>query len=190
MVFAATNGLTEGEMKDKNLMFPVLAVFFALVLAVQVSAQIGKEVSVPKHLNDGEEFSLSLSELLAHGQRLFTATWTSQEGGGRPLTKGNGNALSDPAAPLVFPRSFNRVSAPDANSCAGCHTIPFGIAGGGGDVVANVFVLAQRFDFATFDPFDPVRTKGTFDERGNLCKLDTIANSRATLGMFGSGFIE
>src|SRR5262249_2504873 len=82
------------------------------------------------------------------------------------------------------------ISAPDADSCAGCHNAPFGIPGGGGDIVGNVFVLGQRFDFATFDHDDPVATRGAVDESGKFVTLQDIANSRATLGMFGSGFIE
>src|SRR3989442_952769 len=106
------------------------------------------------------------------------------------MTKGTGAALSDPGSPLVFPRNFNRISAPDANSCAGCHNAPFGISGGGGDIVANVFVLGQRFDFATFDRFDLLPTSSSLDELLHPVTQQTIANSRATLGMFGSGFIE
>jgi hypothetical protein len=166
----------------------------SLVLAgarAQPSAQIGREVSVPRHLKDGEEFTISKRELLEHGQRLFAANWTIQEGAGRPLAKGTGGGLADRADPLVFPRSFNRVSAPDANSCAGCHNVPFGIAGGGGDVVANVFVMAQRFDFATMNAApDGFRMKGTSDERGQQISPASVGNSRNTLGMYGSGFIE
>jgi len=166
----------------------VLVASFGAALA----AEIGKEVAVPRHLQDGEEFRVSLRELLEHGRRLFTAVWTIQEGGGRPLTKGTGNPLADhdPAESLVFPRNFNRISAPDANSCAGCHNVPFGIPGGGGDIVANVFVLGQRFDFATFDHVDLMPTRGAVDESGSFVTEQTVANSRATLGMFGSGFIE
>jgi hypothetical protein len=54
------------------------------------SSSIGREVSVPVHLQDGQEFSIPLDKLLAHGQLLFNANWTEQEGGGRPLTKGTG----------------------------------------------------------------------------------------------------
>jgi hypothetical protein len=104
--------------------------------------------------------------------------------------KGTGKPITDSTSPLEFPRNFNRLSAPDANSCAGCHNLPFGIAGGGGDIVANVFVLGQRFDFATFDATDLVMTRGTVDEVGKPTRLQTIANSRATLGLFGSGYIE
>ncbi|MEQ8763919.1 MAG: di-heme oxidoredictase family protein [Planctomycetota bacterium] len=172
----------------------LLFVFCLIALAVsadRASAQgIGEEVAVPSHLSDGEEFQIGLSDLLDHGARLFSANWTIQEGGQRPQTKGVGNPLSDPTSPLTFPRNFNRISAPDANSCAGCHNAPFGMAGGGGDIVANVFVLGQRFDFATFDGSDFQPTRGAVDELGNPVTLQSIANSRATLGMFGSGFIE
>lgn len=154
------------------------------------ATEIGREVAIPKHLKDGEEYNIPLKKLLNHGQKLFTAVWTAQEGGGRPLTKGTGAPISDPSDPLVFPRNFNRISAPDANSCAGCHAQPFGIPGGGGDIVANVFVLGQRFDFATFDATELLPTKGSFDEGGLLATQQSIANSRATLGMFGSGYIE
>jgi cytochrome c peroxidase len=149
---------------------------------------IGDEVAIERHLADGEEFRLSAPALAAHGRKLFEAVWTSQEGGGRPLTKGTGSPLADPSDPLVFPRSFNRVSAPDANSCIGCHNTPR--AGGGGDVVANVFVLGQRFDFATFDGLDAIPTKSSVDELRNRVALQTVANERNTLGMFGSGYVE
>src|SRR5262245_52112924 len=71
-------------------------------------SSIGREISVPSHLQDGQEFSLSLEALLAHGKLLFSANWTEQEGGGRPLTKGTGRPLSDPAQPLTGMRAFNR----------------------------------------------------------------------------------
>jgi hypothetical protein len=151
---------------------------------------IGREVSVPVHLKDGEELERPLKDLIAFGETLFSANWTSQEGQGRPLTKGTGAPLSSPNDPLVFPRNFNRLSGPDANSCRGCHNAPFGMPGGGGDIVTNVFVLGQRFDFATFDPLDRVVTHGSKNELGQNALLQTIANSRRTLGMFGSGYIE
>jgi hypothetical protein len=152
------------------------------------SSQIGKEVAVPVHLQDGEEYQRPIRQLLEFGRKLFTARWTSQEGAGRPLTKGTGSPLSDPLSPLVFPRNFNRVSGPDTNSCAGCHNSPD--VGGGGDIVTNVFVLGQRFDFATFNLNDTIQTKGAVDERGLPVTLQSVADSRKTVGMFGSGFIE
>lgn len=153
---------------------------------------LGREVAVERNLQDGDEFSLSLETLIDHGRLLFNANWTIQEGAGRPGLKGTGAPLSDPDSTLEFPFNFNRVSGPDANSCGGCHNMPR--SGGGGDFVTNVSVLGQRFDFATFDLFDEFEdgfpTRGTFDENGVPVTLQTIANSRATLGMFGAGYIE
>ena len=151
---------------------------------------IGRELGLPRHLQDDQEFVIPLSKLLEHGQRVFTANWTTEEGGGRPLTKGNGRQLTDPKTPLIGARSFNRISGPDANSCAGCHNQPFGLPGGSGDFVANVFVLGQRFDFATFDQRDSVATRGAVDENGKAVTLATVGNSRHTPGMFGGGYIE
>ena len=127
---------------------------------------------------------------MAHGKLLFDADWTDQEGGGRPLTKGTGRPLADPSQPLSGTRAFNRISAPDANSCAGCHNAPHGIVGGGGDIVTNVFVLGQRFDFVTFDRADTLPTRGAVDETGRAVTLQTAAASRATTGMFGAGYLE
>src|SRR6185369_7850538 len=153
-------------------------------------SSIGREVSVPRHLKDGEEFTLSLEALIKQGKLLFNANWTEQEGGGRPLTKGTGRPLSDPSRPLTGARAFNRISAPDANSCAGCHNLPYGITGGSGDFVTNVFLLGQRFDFVTFDPSDKLPTRGTVDETGQPASLQTAADLRASTGMFGAGYLE
>ena len=159
-----------------------------LDLAAQASSSLGTEVAISRHMQDGEEYKTSIPQLIAYGRKLFAANWTIQEGAGRPANKGTGDRLSDETQPLIFPRAFNRISGPDANSCAGCHNQPY--AGGGGDIVTNVFVLGQRFDFAAFD--DPVNrpTKSSVDERGRRVTLGNIANSRMTIGMFGAGFIE
>jgi hypothetical protein len=173
---------------NERIIVRVFAGLLVLVLTATSLAQIGREVAIAAHLNDGQEFQLSTKDLIAFGKSLFTAVWTSQEGGGRPLTKGTGNPLSDSSAPLLFPRNFNRISGPDSNSCAGCHNRPS--IGGGGDIVANVFVLGQRFDFATFDVIDSIPTKDDVDELGNHVVLQSIADSRKTIAMNGSGFIE
>ncbi len=165
--------------------------FIALTVRAQDDrSQIGKEVAIPRHLQDGEEYQLTIPQLIAFGEKLFTAKWTIQEGEGRPNTKGTaaGPPLSDPTDPLVFPRNFNRISGPDSNSCSGCHNEPF--VGGGGDHVTDVFVLGQRFDFVTFDRNDFIPTHGAVDERGQAVTLQNVANERKTIGMNGSGFIE
>ncbi len=151
---------------------------------------IGKEVAIPRHLQNGEEYELSIPKLIKFGESVFTAKWTIQEGQGRAHVKGlpTGPQLSDPSEPLLFPRNFNRISGPDSNSCAGCHNEPF--VGGGGDRATEVFVLGQRLDFVSFDHNEMLSTKGATDERGQFVTLQTIANERKTIGMNGSGFIE
>jgi hypothetical protein len=151
------------------------------------AAAIGREVGVVEHLRDGEEFRRSVSQLLRHGRTLFEAVFTPQEGAGRPLSKGTGSPVTDSSSPLIFPRAFNRLSAMDANSCGSCHSVPF--LGGGGHFTANAFLIGQRFDFLTFDHADPIPLRGALDERGQPVRLQSF-NSRGSLGMFGSGFVE
>lgn len=169
---------------------------FVCVLGATTRSEIGRDVAIPHHLQDGEEFTTSLQALLRYGEKLFTAKFTIEEGAGRPLTKGTGAPLSDPSDPLVFPRNFNRLSGPEANSCSGCHNEPY--VGGGGDRVTEVFVLGQRFDFLTLDHADSMITKGALDERGQfvthnehpLVGSEDFSDERKTIGMFGSGYIE
>jgi len=157
------------------------------VAALPAGSDIGREIGQPVHLADGDELRLPPASLIAHGSRLFEAVWTPQEGGGRPLSKGTGDPVSDPTSPLVFPRNFNRMSAMDSNSCTSCHSVPFN--GGGGHFVANAFLIAQRFDFLTLDHDDATALRGARDERGSPMTLASV-NSRSTTGLFGSGFIE
>jgi cytochrome c peroxidase len=166
----------------------VLCLSFTGALFAQTRQLIGKEIAIARHLKNGEEYELSLPRLIAFGQKLFEAKWTIQEGAGRPLTKGTGAPLSDPSSPLTFPRNFNRISGPDSNSCSGCHNEPF--VGGGGDRVTEVFVLGQRFDFATFDHTDGIVTRGAMSENGQFAIFQDIADERKTISMNGSGFIE
>jgi hypothetical protein len=172
---------------------PLLLLLVAVLASAawsQDRSSIGKEVAIPRHLQDGEEYELSIAKLIKFGEKLFTAQWTVQEGQGHAHVKGlpTGPRLTDSSAPLDFPRNFNRISGPDSNSCAGCHNQPY--VGGGGDRATEVFVLGQRFDFVSFDHNDTFATKGALDERGQFATLQTIANERKTVGMNGSGFIE
>jgi len=151
-------------------------------------SQIGKEVAISRHLQDGEEFQISIPRLVQYGEKLFDAKFTIQEGAGRPLSKGTGAPIADPNAPLVFPRNFDRISGPEANSCVGCHNAP--ASGGGGDRVTNVFVLAQRFDQLTFDHNDGIPTGGAVDESGQFVTMNTATDDRKTIAMNGSGYVE
>ncbi len=67
----------------RGAIFTVLLTLAAAVTLIgQAGSSIGREISVPRHLEDGEEFRISLRALLNHGERLFTAVWTAQEGAG------------------------------------------------------------------------------------------------------------
>src|SRR6266851_1419240 len=170
-----------------------LAALSPLVIAITAlgqspSSQVGREVAIPIHLQDGEEFTTPIGQLIQFGGQLFNAKFTIQEGAGRPLSKGTGARVSDPTSPLVFPRNFDRISSPEANACSGCHNAP--VAGAGGDRVTEVFVLAQRFDRLTFDHGDGITTRGAVDESGKLVTMENATNDRKTIGMNGSGFVE
>ena len=164
---------------------------FILVIAAlgqDHDSKVGREVAIPVHLQDGEEFTIPLRHLIEYGSQLFDAKFTIQEGAGRPLSKGTGAPISDPSSPLVFPRNFDRLSSPEANACSGCHNAP--VSGAGGDRVTEVFVLAQRFDNLTFDHNDGITTRGAVDESGKFVTMDNATNDRKTIGMNGSGFVE
>ena len=94
-------------MKNKfatNCEWPVL---FLLCLApvaasgqgpnAQPRTEIGREMAIPAHLRDGEEFNIPLARLVDYGRQLFTAKFTVQEGAGRPMSKGTGAPISDPS---------------------------------------------------------------------------------------------
>ena len=142
------------------------------------SPHIGEGPAFRHHLNqaDIENRTLTLKDLLSTGELLMKASFNTLDGAGRPSSTGTGDSRESRDSP----ENFNRISGPDANSCAGCHNMP-GV-GGGGDNVANVFVLGQRLPFIDFDGGQG----DDFEEH----TLSTVANERNTLGMFGSGYIE
>ena len=139
---------------------------------------IGEEPALKQHISQEEIEAgrFTLEELLRHGRAVFTASFNTLDGAGRPELTGTGQ----PRKRRMMPDNFNRISAPDANSCSGCHNLP--TTGGGGDNVANVFVLGQQNPFVNFDG-DPV-------ENGPNQTLKTVGNERSTVSVFGAGFIE
>lgn len=171
----------------RSLLWIVIFGWARLATAQSSPKNIGRELSVPYHFTEEDLQRRSILEILSHGKLLFNANWTEQEGAGRPLMKGTTRPLADPSKPLSGMRAFNRVSAPDANSCLGCHNLPYG--GGGGDFAANVFVLGQRFDFFASDG-DKRPTVSSADEQGRPVNLFSAGNIRASVGMFGAGYIE
>lgn len=191
MMRTSNNLMQSGAQSGKRrlrLLIGLLGACAAASTATLADTTIGEEVSVPHHLQDGDEYTQSTRALIEHGKLLFSALWTVQEGSGRPLTKGTGAPLTDPSDPLVFPRNANRISAPDSNGCISCHNRPF--VGGGGDFALNAFVPAQRFDFVTFDRNDFTPIKGALNEANVPVTLQSVGNSRNTMGENGSGFIE
>jgi cytochrome c peroxidase len=134
--------------------------------AADPDVAIGERPTIEVHLDQSriESGDVTFKECLRRGRILFESAFNTLDGQGRPLSRGNGvpRAAGQPA--------FIRTSGPDSNSCLGCHNQPR--SGGGGDFVANVFVLAQTLDPVTSS------VDGTF------------SNERNTLGMAGAGPIE
>ncbi len=149
------------------------AVLAALVMSVSPGVAgtapepvIGERPAIERHVDQSEIDSgkLTLRDLRKSGGILFSAVFNRLDGQGRPASTGSG-------APRVADQpAFIRTSGPDSSSCAGCHSQPR--AGGGGDFVSNVFVLAQTLDPVTFSV------------------APEFSNERNTLGMMGSGAIE
>ncbi len=144
--------------------------FAWLLVAVAVpvvAARIGDGPTIESHMDEAaiESGQVDLAALMRAGEHLFTAKFNQYDGQGRPGTTGGGAARVAGSAPM-----FVRTSGPEANACSGCHNDPF--VGGAGDIVANVFVLAQTLDPVT-ESVDP-----------------EFSNERNTLGMNGSGAIE
>ena len=121
---------------------------------------------------------LTLDEIVERGRHLFTASFNTLDGAGRPETTDvNPNNFRPPH---MFPDNFNRISGPDANACSSCHGVPR--VGGGGDNATNVFVLADRLAFVNFD--------GREGDGLESHTLKTVGNERTSLGLFGSGVVE
>ncbi len=143
-----------------------LGALFGALTAHADTPLIGERPAIEIHVEQEaiEAGDYSLNQLIRAGRMLFDARFNLLDGQGRPQTTGGG-ASRAPGQP-----AFIRTSAPEANSCAGCHAQPE--SGGAGDFVANVFVLAQTLDPVT--------------ESVNAA----FSNERNTLGMFGAGPIE
>jgi len=108
-----------------------------------------------------------LDELIASGEALFNARFTTADGVGRPMA----TQAIIPTKRKRAPRNeFARTAGLDANACASCHNVP--VIGGAGDFSANVFV-SEGFQQADFDTTDP-----------------QFSNERNTNHLFGAGLIE
>jgi hypothetical protein len=71
-----------------------LTVFLPSFLSVAADGQgsasrTEREVAIPVHLQDGNEFNIPLVQLIDYGRQLVTAKFTVQEGCGAPHEQGN-----------------------------------------------------------------------------------------------------
>jgi hypothetical protein len=141
---------------------------------------IGDAPALPMHTSQAavERGDLALEEVVKRGEAMFTTSFNTLDGAGRPETTDTNDNNFRPRQ--EFPNNFNRISGPDANSCVACHSVPR--PGGGGGNSSNVFVLADRFPFVNFD-------KGEGDGFEDHT-LDMVGDERASLSVFGSGLIE
>ena len=142
--------------------------------------RIGDAATLGGHTSqdDIESGSLTLDQIVERGEFLFTASFNTLDGAGRPETTDVSPDNFRP--PRAFPDNFNRISGPDANACSSCHGVPR--LGGGGDNATNVFVLADGFHFVNFDASE--------GDDFQAHTLRTVGNERTSLGLFGSGYIE
>lgn len=108
-----------------------------------------------------------LEALRARGEFLFSASFTSLDGVGRPMAT---QAIIPTKRKRPVAGAFHRLAGLDANSCASCHNAPR--AGGAGDFVTNVFT-SEGFSDADFDSSDP-----------------QFSNERNTNHLFGAGLLE
>lgn len=108
-----------------------------------------------------------LEALIAQGRSLFSASFTTGDGVGRPMAT---QAIIPTKRRRAPKNQFARTAGLDANACSSCHNIP--AVGGAGDFVSNVFV-SEGFQLADFDSTDP-----------------QFSNERNTNHLFGAGLVE
>ena len=129
---------------------------------------LGEHVELgERHRSDGPLDPDALAALLASGEHLFTARFTTEDGAGRPLAT---QAILPTKRRRAARTEFSRTAGLDANACASCHHAP--AVGGAGDFSANVFV-SEGFNQSDFDTTDP-----------------QFSNERNTNHLFGAGLIE
>lgn len=144
----------------------------------EIGVPMGDTPGIIRHVanDDLSQEKLTIDEVVAIGKEIFTTSFNTLDGLGNSKTRLFGAQTEK----TKLNSRFNRISGPDANACSGCHNLP--IPGGGGDNVANVFVLAREFPNVNFD-------NGPGDKFESLT-LTTVGNERGTVSMFGSGIIE
>ena len=151
----------------------------ALSLAVVLSAAAASaadsvpwaEKAIQKHVDFTElEGTLSaerLKALIAEGEHLFTARFTSQDGLGRPEAT---QAIIPTKRRRPSDVAFRRTAGMDGNNCQSCHNVP--VVGGAADFTANAFI-SEGFESTEFDSLDP-----------------QFSNERGSVSLFGAGLVD
>ena len=149
----------------------ILLASFSVNQITAAADQPWSERAIGYHVDQSQlSGTLSKDQLLslrARGQELFSAKFTSLDGVGRPLATQAIIPTKRKRAPQL---AFNRISGPDANSCASCHNEP--ATGGAGSFSVNVFA-SEGFTSQGFDSADP-----------------QFSNERNTNHIFGAGVVE
>ena len=120
----------------RNIVAAALLLAAALVLASCWAAEgaepptIGEAPAIADHTDQKAISSgdMSIDEIIRRGELLFEAPFNTLDGAGRPETadveRRNNVSIGNPRPRHEFPDNFNRISAPDANTCLECHTVP------------------------------------------------------------------
>jgi len=64
------------QVRCQNILLGLFACFGCLTLAAwaqEHTSTLGREIAIARHLQDGEEFEVSLPNLIKFGEKLFTA---------------------------------------------------------------------------------------------------------------------
>ncbi len=153
----------------------IAGIAFSFALAndttTEQSTPVWADKAITNHV-EIDQFSGTLNKqqmdkLIHAGESLFTASFTINDGVGRPMAT---QAIIPTKRRRAPKNAFARTAGLDANACSSCHNLP--VAGGAGDFVANVFV-SEGFQLADFDSTDP-----------------QFSNERNTNHLFGAGLIE
>jgi cytochrome c553 len=129
----------------------------------EVSGALGQVEALPS----GALSKAELEDLIAIGDELFIAKFTSAEGAGRPAAT---QAILPTKRRNPATSAFARTSGSDSNACSSCHNDP--VPGGAGDFAATTFV-SEGFTNSDFDTTDP-----------------QFSNERGTNHLFGAGLVE
>ena len=157
-------------MISRHLVFAVslvLSVSLASAVNAQIWSETTPELKQLEKIPSGVLEKAELEKLIAIGEKLFGAKFTTLDGAGRPNAT---QAIVPTKARHRSNTGFARLPGPDAQACSSCHNDP--IIGGAGDFVTNVFV-SEGFSNANFDTTDP-----------------QFSNERGTNHLFGAGLVE